>query len=135
MSLPIIYVAGPFYDEDPFVVEQNILYAQQVGAIINHTGLAVALVPHSLSQRIGHTLKEEVWAEFTLKMMVFASQATVFTRFVGPTGRWSHGTSNENTVCLKLKRPSFEYDYKRDGDYQRLRKWIKMLPGWEDLSD
>ena len=68
-ELPLVYVIARYSDPDPVVVAENIQRAIRVGAEINMTGLAWAVVPHQLGRDMEDSLTPMQWYGMTRAVM------------------------------------------------------------------
>ncbi len=69
MSLPLVYIAGPYTAREGGSVNVNVAVAQLWAAAVNRTELAFAVVPHSLSAGIEASLGEAEWIAGTMEVM------------------------------------------------------------------
>jgi len=63
-----IYVAGPYRGETPWVVEQNIRRAEELGFGVASAG-AVPVVPHTMYRFWDKTLTANFWLEATAELL------------------------------------------------------------------
>lgn len=67
---PLVYVCARYSASTPEGIKANVDRAIAIGAIINRSGLAWAVVPHQLGREMESSLSPRGWYEFTLSVML-----------------------------------------------------------------
>ena len=68
MSVPLIYIAGPYSDPDPHQRCVNIHNAWKLGTLVASLG-AMPVVPHKCSEHMDAIQPAQFWIDATLQLM------------------------------------------------------------------
>lgn len=77
MSLPLIYIAGPFRAPTPYEVRLNVERARDLGLCVARLG-GYPVIPHTMTCDFDKQLTDRFWLEGTLTLMQRCN-AIVFT--------------------------------------------------------
>jgi hypothetical protein len=68
LTMPRIYVAGPFRAETPYQIERHIRAAEDLGLVVAKMG-AVPVIPHTMYRYYQDSLPDEFWLEAGLSIL------------------------------------------------------------------
>lgn len=103
MSLPVIYVCGPYRAATPWKILENIRAAQQVALDLWKLG-AVGLCPHANTALFDGEAPDKVWLEGDLELLRRCDAVVVFHGW-----RLSQGALAEVQHAQAAGIPVFEY--------------------------
>lgn len=115
LTPPLIYVAGPYTDPDPWEAEQNVRRAEAVGYEVAKLG-AWPVIPHSNTRPcFGSAYTPRMAYAATLQMMRRCDGV-----FMMRDWKRSTGATDERAEALRLRMPVF-YEL----------RWLELwLDGW-----
>ena len=111
MTLPLIYIAGPFRGPTPYDVHRNVCAAESWGLTVARLG-GYPVIPHTMTQHFDKQLTDEFWLEGTMEMLRRCDAVILMDSW-----RRSTGAQAEATEARRLKIPVFEDPY-------NLEQWI-----------
>lgn len=126
MTPKLIYIAGPYRAKTPWLVEQNIRAAEEVGAAVVTLGAgAYPIIPHTNTRGYFEALCDdaEYWLGATLELMRRCDGVLTME-----TWRESSGATAERKEALRLGIPVF----KSLGDLEHVL--FNELEHWEPLQ-
>jgi len=101
----IIYVAGPYSNDNPDIIDENIGKARQIAITLMDMGYGV-IVPHLNTFKFEHTCKNITYEDFQelyLKLMIRGSDVVLFI----PGWQDSKGCKMEKLVADALDLPVY----------------------------
>ena len=106
----LIYIAGSFRAETPWLIEQNIRAAETIGLEVARMGMA-PLIPHSMYRFFQLSMPDAFWESSTMEMMRAADALMVRRGWQG-----SIGTMSEIAEAKRIGLPIFY-------SLEELRSW------------
>lgn len=122
MSVPLIYIAGPFRGPTPLAVRRNIEAARDLGLRVAEHG-AYPMIPHTMTAEFDKLLTDQFWLDGTMEMLK-RCDAIVCT----PNWQKSSGARTELTWAQENKLPWLVYE--DQGHFireDRLRNFVGAL--------
>jgi nucleoside 2-deoxyribosyltransferase len=98
----IIYVAGPFFGQNAWEIEQNIRRAESLGLDVARAG-AMPVIPHTNNRFFFGTLPEEFWRAGVMELLR-RCDAVIFV----PGWERSSGAVAERAEAERLGLPCFD---------------------------
>lgn len=120
MSLPLIYIAGPFRGPTPWDVEQNIRRAEVVGLQIAACG-GYPVIPHSMTRYFDKQLTDQFWLDGTMALLVRCDAIFLCRQWQRSTGATAEAERVRNVL------PVFHEDL--EGWPDLLSRWIAAWKG------
>lgn len=68
MSLPLIYIAGPFRGPTPLAVRRNVEAARDLGLRVAQAG-GYPVIPHTMTSEFDKQLTDQFWLDGTLELL------------------------------------------------------------------
>lgn len=110
----LVYVAGPFFAENAWEIEQNIRRAEALGLDVARCG-AMPVIPHTNNRFYFGTLPETFWKPAVMELMR-RCDAVIFT----PDYERSSGAREERVEAARLDIPRFDNLFE-------LRGWLARV--------
>lgn len=101
MTLPLIYIAGPFRGPTPLAVRRNVEAARDLGLRVAEAG-GYPVIPHTMTSEFDKLLTDEFWLEGTMEMLRRCDAICL-------TANWqqSTGARAEEQTARRLGLPRF----------------------------
>lgn len=68
MSLPLIYIAGPFRGPTPLAVRRNVEAARDLGLRVAEAG-GYPVIPHTMTSEFDKLITDEFWLQGTMELL------------------------------------------------------------------
>jgi hypothetical protein len=116
---PLVYIAGPYRNDDAWLCEQNIRAAESLGYRVAQLG-AYPVIPHSNTRAyFSSAASDALWLAGTLELMR-RCDGVVFL----PTWGGSSGARDEHAEADRLELPVFGIGHVNDGSFA---EWVAMF--------
>lgn len=116
MSLPLIYIAGPFRGATPYLVRRNVEAARDAGLYVARNG-GYPVIPHTMTADFDKLLTDQFWLDGTMEMLRRCDAI-----FLMSTWEQSSGARAERDEAIRLQKPQFYADAE---DLLILQRWIQ----------
>lgn len=111
MTLPLIYIAGPFRGPTPLAVRRNVEAARDAGLLVAQVG-GYPIIPHTMTSEFDKQLTDEFWLDGMMELLRRCDAV-----FLLPTWKDSRGATAEYEEAIRRGTPTF-------GDLSALRHWV-----------
>jgi hypothetical protein len=101
--MKLVYIAGPYRAATPWLVEQNVRRAEEIGLTVATVG-GMPVVPHSMCRFYDKQCSDVFWTVGTMELMRRCDIVVV-----APGWQFSEGTQGELALATKLSKPLFYY--------------------------
>lgn len=118
MTLPLIYIAGPFRGPTPLEVRRNVEAARDLGLRVAEAG-GYPIIPHTMTSEFDKLLTDDFWLRGTMEMLRRCDAAMFSSRW-----EQSSGARAEHTEALRLGLPIFMEHIGDLGGIAHLRTWV-----------
>ena len=130
---PLVYIAGPYRNPDPWQVEQNIRAAEEVGMRVAKLG-GYPQIPHSNTRGYFGSpgIPDEFWLQGTLRMMLRCDAAVFLPNWMVSSGAREERREAEFREGAVGRRvfAVFDVAHLKDGSF---RDWVEIFCGLKAL--
>jgi hypothetical protein len=130
VTLPLIYIAGPFRGPTPLDVRRNVEAARDLGLRVAQAG-GSPVIPHTMTADFDKQLDDQFWLDGTMELLR-RCDAIVLTN----NWAWSTGARAEVEVATAIEMPVHAdcgWDV-NDGMARRDRMLTSFISGVRDSS-
>lgn len=109
MSLKVVYIAGAFRAETPWLIEQNVRKAEEYSLHVWQSG-GVALCPHTMTRFFQSSAPDCTWVDGTLELLKRCDAMLVvpgYEKSVGTLGEIEQAKKMEIPIFLTLESCRF----------------------------
>lgn len=85
MSLPLIYIAGPFRGPTPLDVRRNVERARDLGLRVAHAG-GYPVIPHTMTAEFDKQLDDQFWLDGTMELLKRCDGMVLLPTWASSTG-------------------------------------------------
>ena len=124
MTVPLIYIAGPFRGPTPLAVRRNVEAARDLGLRVAEAG-GYPIIPHTMTSEFDKLLTDQFWLDGTMELMRRCDAIVLSHRWMPSTG-----AKAEYVEACRLGIPSM-YE---DQGFDIVRDWVRIWQANRELG-
>jgi hypothetical protein len=108
MTIPVVYIAGPFRGPTPWDVECNVRHAEALSLEVARLG-AMPLCPHTATRFFDHQLTDDFWLAGTMELLARCDGMVLVPG-------WERSTGSRGEVAFATREGIPIFDTDKDHD-------------------